>query len=78
MITRQEYERGNFKSREDDVEKHIVTLFLKKHKDKAFTAKELVKYIKMNKYTLRGALKKLREKGLVVHKTPYFIWKNKK
>lgn len=75
-ITKRRFVSGSFKEkREHDVKKHSVAVFLKNKSTHAFKANEIAKAVKRNKNTVRGILRKLTKKGLVEHKTPYFIWK---
>ncbi len=73
-IDMKKFNSGNFKQRNYDIKKHPVYLFLKKSKA-AWKNNEIAKQLKINKYTVRGTLKRLVKKKLVVHKAPYFAYK---
>jgi predicted transcriptional regulator len=76
MITRENFEKGNFKTVNSDKEKHPVLLFLKKNRKNAYTIKEIVKHTKMKEQTVRSIIRKLIKENKVIHKIPYFIAKN--
>lgn len=72
-ITRVDFEKGNFKVRETDVDSHSVTVFMRKHSNRAYKADEVAKAVKKSRWGVRTWLKKLVKMGLVTHKTPYYI-----
>ncbi len=74
-IKRNSFEKGKFKARHNESETHPVAKLLKKNSHLAYKVDEITRVTKVNKHTVRGALKKLSREGLVVHKTPYFAWK---
>lgn len=75
MISRKDFEQGNFKGKETDRWNHSVTVFLRKHYNSAFTVKEIVEKVKVSEDTVRSILRVLeKQEGLVSHKAPYFIW----
>ena len=55
---------------------HPVISFLKINSDKAFSVKEMARITKMNDSTIRSILSKLMKKKLIIHRKPYYIWKN--
>ena len=74
-IKRNDFEKGNFKSRYNIQEKHPVYLILLKDKGLAFTVKEIARRTGFNTNTIRSMLRKLIKSGLVDHKAPYFALK---
>lgn len=75
-IKREDFNRGNFNTRHTgSQDEHPVTWWLRKHSGEAYTVDEIAKAIGYQKSTVRGFLRKLRSKGFVVHKAPYFMWK---
>ncbi|EKD26422.1 MAG: hypothetical protein ACD_79C01209G0001 [uncultured bacterium] len=75
MITRKDFIKGNFKKRNSGGLKHPVSILLKNENKYAFTVKDITKRTKMKLNTIRSALRSLIKKGLIIHKAPYFIWK---
>lgn len=76
MISRKKFIRGNFKNRVNtDTNTHPILVFLKKHNNMAFTVKEICNSVKMNEYSVRSLLRNLRKKNLIIHKSPYFMYK---
>ncbi len=77
MITRKEFNKGQFKKRISTVgrEDHPISKLLKKYKNHAISVKEIAKRIRMNPCSVRSMLRKLKQDGLVIHKAPYFAWK---
>ena len=76
-INRKNFESGNFKSGYNRRDQHPVLLFLKRNQSKAYTITELASLIKMKKDAIRNMLGVLGKKGIVEHRTPYFILKIK-
>ncbi len=74
-IKRDQFNKGNFKKRNYDIKTHPVALFLKKNSNCAWKNDEIAKRVKLNKDTVRGALKRLKKVRLIIHKAPYFAWK---
>lgn len=75
MITREKFIKGDFKTRNNNKEKHPVFLFLLKNKKNAYTVKEISKYTKVKQETVRTALRGLVKSKKIIHKIPYFIAK---
>lgn len=73
-IKRKDFDQGKF-NRSYLVKEHPIVILLKGNIQLAFKADEIAKRVKMNECTVRSMLRKLMERGLVVHKTPYFAWK---
>lgn len=74
MISRKDFEKGNFRIRFIDRENHPVSKLLKKYKNKAIPVKLIAKLIKMNVSTVRSMMKHLMDDKLVVCKAPYYAW----
>ena len=78
-ISRKHFEKGDFKNKINKIDNHPILIFLKENQDKAFTIKEIIKHAKTNENTCRGMLRKMKNRKLVDHKSPYFIYgKSKK
>jgi hypothetical protein len=78
-ISRKTFEAGKFKNKREDVfTEHPVAVFLSKNPFKAYTVREITKGVKMKEDTVRSMLATLKKKKVILHKTPYFIWKDKK
>jgi len=75
MITRKDFEQGNFKKRVNSRDKHPVLLFLKKNRFHAYTIKEIIKAVGMGEDTCRSMLRILKKDKLIEHKIPYFAIK---
>jgi len=78
MITRKQFESDNFKGKRNNVGDHPIVAFLKKNRNYAYTANEIIKAIKMNPSTCRSMLRTLMKRKLVQHKTPFYIIVNNK
>lgn len=76
MISIEDFNSGNFRRRNNKGSEHPVYLFLKRNCKKAFTTAEITKYLKLNRWTVRGVLANLKKDGLITHKAPYFAYKN--
>ena len=74
-ITRKKFLKGDFDRAFLKREAHPVAIFLRKNYSYAFKFSEIIHKTKMNKNTVRGALRTLKKKGLIIHKSPYFAWK---
>lgn len=77
-ISRKTFEAGKFENKRVQRIDHPVVVFLSKNTLKAYTVKEITKAVKMNEDTIRSMLETLKKKKLILHKTPYFIWKEVK
>jgi len=75
-ITREQYERGDFKSRHPNNDNYVLN-FLQKH-DKAYRPEELAKIFKKSGSIIRQHLRKLIKKGLVERTVPWYIATKKK
>ena len=75
MISRKDFYTGNFKKRFNILQEHPILAFLRRRKDKAWTAKEIAKHTKRVYWGVRGTLAKLKKKKLVDHEEPYYIFK---
>jgi transcription initiation factor IIE alpha subunit len=75
-ITRESFMKGNFKVRNTSRKDHPIAELLSDKRHLAFTVKDIVKHTKMKEETARSMLRMLMQEGYVVHKTPYFTWKN--
>ena len=73
MISLKKFREGDFKQKGNSRDKHPILLFLKKNRFKAYTAKEIVKEVKMGEDTTRSMLRMLVKDKLVEHKAPYFV-----
>jgi len=67
------FKNGSFKHIRNERENHPVLVFLKKNK-RAYTVKEIVKSVTMNKGTVRSILRSLEKDKKVIHNTPYFAY----
>lgn len=76
-IKRKDFDSGKFGIRYTDRAKHPVVVLLYGNVGLAFRADEISKRCKMNEDTVRNMLHQLIKTGKVLHKTPYFAWKNK-
>lgn len=75
-ISRNEFMKGTFKHRvNNNLEEHPVFIFLSKNGKRAYSVAEISKAVKMKHTTVRSVLRSMRKKGLVTHRTPYFISK---
>lgn len=75
-ITRKEFKEGKFKVISNQERRdHPVAKFLRENKGFAFRVDGIVTRTKLNKNSIRGILRKLKKDKLVIHKSPYFIWK---
>ena len=75
-IKRKDFDSGNFKRRFTKGS-HPVALLLQKNKSLAFRADEIGKRTKMNEDTVRSMLGHLNKEGKILHKTPYYAWKER-
>ncbi len=75
MISRKDFEKGNFKKRVTNRKEHPVAKLLRINKSMALKVGTIVKETGIGKNTVRSMLSKLKKDGLVVHKAPYFAWK---
>jgi len=75
MISKKDFINGNFKKRNSGGLKHPVAILLKTEKKYAFTVNDITKLTRMKLNTIRSMLRSLIQKGLIIHKAPYFIWK---
>lgn len=80
-ISLKDFEEGNFDTRgiHHEMTSHPITLFLKEHRNEAFTIKDLVAVQKL-RYggsQIMLILGKLKKSGLINHKSPYYAWSNK-
>lgn len=74
-ISKKVFEKGDFKKRYENLDEHPVAVLLYKNQDLAFTVKEIVKRVKMKPETVRSTLRNLDDRGVLLHKTPYFAWR---
>jgi hypothetical protein len=72
------FERGEFKKRITDRNKHPVAILLNKKPNKAYTVKEICRYTKMKPETVRSMLRSLTKDKKILHKIPYFAWRSVK
>lgn len=77
MISRKDFEKGNFRIRHLGIEDHPVSKLLRKYKRYAFNADTVAKKIKMSKSAVRNIFAGLFKRGLIVKKVPYYMWKKK-
>ena len=78
MITRRQFNEGTFAHRNNNPSEHPVIKFLARNNGKAYTVKEISKYLRIKEDTIRGFMKTALAKKWVIHKTPYFIINLKK
>jgi Mn-dependent DtxR family transcriptional regulator len=57
---------------------HPVCRVLKANRGAAFTSKEIAKRTRLHISTVTEMLRKLKKKGLVIHKSPYYAINTKK
>ncbi len=69
-----DFVEGNFEESKFKEIDHPVLVCLKKNR-LAFSVREIVEKTKMKMNTVRSMLTVLKKKGKVVHKTPYFAYK---
>ncbi|HEB47325.1 MAG TPA: hypothetical protein ENI22_02545 [Candidatus Pacearchaeota archaeon] len=75
-INRKDFDNGKFQTRHDNRDTHPIAVLLKKNNASlAFTVKEIIKATKMKEDSVRSMLRNFEEAGLIVHKTPFFAWK---
>jgi predicted ArsR family transcriptional regulator len=74
-ISKKVFLKGDFKAKYTDRSKHPITLLLSKNNNLAYTVKEIVKIVRMNKNTVRGMLRALEKEEKILHKTPYYAWR---
>ena len=74
-ISREAFERGDFKERIVDRTNHPVLKFLRKMHRSAWLVKEIVAHTKKKEETVRSILGELIKDGSVIHKKPFFIAK---
>ncbi len=75
MISKKQFITGKFPEIKNKANVHPILLFLRKNKAHAYSVSEIVKATKMKDTAIRSMLRKLRKKGVVAHKSPYFIAK---
>ena len=73
-ISLTDFNAGKFEKKVDNSNSHPVLKFLKREK-KAHNLASIMKATGMKEEAVRGQLRKLKKKGLVVHKQPYFTFK---
>lgn len=76
-INLKDFESGNFKRRPDsneDTQQQRILEFLKSNK-RAFKPNDIAKKLKMHPNSVRCALGRLKTKGRVRHKTPYYAFR---
>ena len=73
-ISIKDFKEGRFKVARNEVKDHPVLICLRTNKQ-AFTIKEIGKKTKMKLQTVRGMVRTLEKKGLIAHKSPYYIYK---
>lgn len=76
-ISRKTFEKGNFNRYQKETKRKLVTEFLKKNKDMAFTAKAIAKRVKVSENSVRRYMKNLKKSGDVSYDSPFFIWRIK-
>lgn len=77
-ITKEAFDKGDFKKRKFPKTENPVVVFLRKKKKArcpGYTCKEIAKALKTSEDSVRGFLKRAKKSRLVKHKTPYFIAK---
>ncbi len=78
-ISYKDFKAGNFQGRRyEGIKEHPILIFLRKNRSKkkcCFTVKELVKATKKKEDTIRDVLSRMKKKGLIEHKRPYFVLK---
>ena len=72
-INIKQFKEGDFGKRRNTRDKHPILLFLNKNKERAYSAEEIAKQVKMNKSSVRSMLNTLIKIKAVEHKQPYFI-----
>lgn len=74
-ISRENFTIGNFtrKAEANRPEDHQIIKFLRKNHRNAWTVKDIKKHVPLTEEGIRDFLSKAKKKGLVLHKSPYFI-----
>lgn len=75
-ITREQFEKGDFKQRAVNNENYVLE-FLKKNSGFAYTPVELAVALKRSSSIIRQKLRKLLKEGLVERKVPRYILSKK-
>ena len=76
MISRKEFIAGTFKKRVfTRRSEHPIAKLLKAKRVHGLKVREIARRLKMNDKTIRSMLICLIKDGLVLHKSPYFMWK---
>lgn len=65
-------EKSEFEEREPKTNSELVVEFLVENRDKAYKAKEIVEETGIDSNSIHPVLKRLRDRGLVEHKPPYW------
>ena len=71
-VSIKDFKNDNFVERGHN-ENHPLLVFLKKHK-RAYNERELLKATKLSKWAIRNKLQDLKKKGLIVHKSPMYVY----
>lgn len=73
-ISYKRFIEGNFVMKKREPKDHPVLVFLRNRKN-AYNIDAIVKATGMNPSTVRGKIRHLKKKGLVLHKQPFFAYK---
>lgn len=76
-INRKDFDTGNFNAKHTDRKVHPIAVLLKENSHLAFDIKEIIKKTGMKEASVRSMLRNFQKSGLIVHKTPFFAWKEK-
>lgn len=74
-ISRKDFDRGNFNARHIDRVRHPISVLLRENSNLAFNVQEIIKKTRMKEDSVRSMLRTFQKAGLVVHKVPFFAWK---
>jgi DNA-binding MarR family transcriptional regulator len=72
---REEFLNGKYMTRHEDLNTHPVTVILEENRNRPMTVKDIKEATGIKDSTVRGALKRLRKAGRLIHKEPHFIIK---
>jgi len=72
-ISYKDFKSGNFEGRSKP-EEHPILVFLRRN-PKAFNLVYIMKTVRISASAARSMLRKLKKRGLVLHKPPFFAYK---
>ena len=77
IITRKEFLSGKFETIAGRKKEHPVATLLRTNSEKAFSVNAIAKATSKAKSTINFICRKLVKKGLILHRSPHYMWKMK-